>query len=130
MLPDNPRAVTPEVALITAIITQAYRDLFVPINEGGAPSVEVLRGRDQALAFLTNHKGQYAQHRNYLCSLIGWDGNVLAERIRMMLDGERPFASVNKEPSGRIRRKQELAAIRLRADWSGGVKDAELVAHS
>ena len=130
MLPYNSPAATPEVALITAIITQAYRDLFVPVGEGGVPSVEVMRGRDQALAFLTNHKGQYAQHRNYLCSLIGWDGNVLAESVRMMLDGARTFASVNKEPSERIRRRQELAVMRLRADWSGDVKDAEPVAHS
>ncbi|MEP3895677.1 MAG: hypothetical protein ABJN52_16995 [Litorimonas sp.] len=122
MLPDNSPSMTPEAALITAIITQAYRDLFVPVKEGVEPSDEVLRGRDQALAFLTNRTGPFAQHRDHLCSLIGWDGTVLAERITLMLDGVQPFTPMNKEPSERIRRKQEQAIVRLRGDWNGDVR--------
>lgn len=88
---------SPEAALVTAAIMQAYRDLFARVNDTTA-SLTTQTDQDQAIAFLTDDFGKWAQHRNHLCSLIGWDGDVLAARVRrMMLRGAfpDPNASVN-----------------------------------
>lgn len=81
---------SPEAALVTATIMQAYRDLFARVNDTTA-SLTTQTDQDQAIAFLTDDFGKWAQHRNHLCSLIGWDGDVLAARVRrMMLGGAFP----------------------------------------
>lgn len=89
---------TPEAALVTAIIMQAYRDLFVTIKSDANTSLASQTDQDKAIAFLTDNMGRWAQHRNHLCWLIGLDGNVLAERVRRMMQGgpfPDPYASSN-----------------------------------
>lgn len=111
---DLTRPQTPEAALITAIIMQAYRDLFVTVQPDTTKGFTTHAERDQAIAFLTDHTGAYARHRNYLCSLIGLDGNVLAERIRRMMEGaDFPHAPKDTTPTAR----HEKAVESLRRRW-------------
>lgn len=80
---------TPEQRLVAAILQQAYRDMFAvgrppgETNDGRADSASI----DGAIRFLTDTHGHKARWRNHYCSLIDLDGNELATRIRLMLDG-------------------------------------------
>jgi hypothetical protein len=106
---------SPETAFVTAIIMQAYRDLFVNVNTGSGPSFTTRCDQDQAIAFLTDQTGQFAAHRNHLCSLIGWDGNVLAARVRRMMDGDDfPIANGESTPTAQKRHKQLVESLRQR----------------
>lgn len=111
-LTDRPQ--TPEAAFITAIIMQAYHDLFVKVQQGTTVGFTRQFDQDQAIAFLTERTGVYARHRNYLCSLIGWDGDVLAARIVRMLEGEDFPLPADSTPAGRKRDAEAIARIRAR----------------
>lgn len=119
MLPDAPQ--TPEAALVTAILMQAYRDLFLSvINDSGATSASQTftsqPERDQAITFLTEQTGAMARHRNALCALIGWDGNLLATRVRAMMEGDDfPPSSPDATPLALAR--HATAVERLRERW-------------
>ena len=106
----------PEERLVTAIIMQAYRDLFTPVRDSASPSIVTQSDQDQAISFLTDSHGRFARRRNSLCSLIGWDGDVLAERIRVMMDGEN-FTHPNSEPSPDSLKRHTDAAERVRARY-------------
>lgn len=107
---------TPEAALITAIIMQAYRDLFARISDTTA-SLTTQTDQDQAIAFLTDDFGRWAQNRNHLCSLIGWDGDVLAARVRrMMLGGA--FPDPNASANAAVLVTHTAAVERVRARYT------------
>ena len=110
------RPSSPEERLVTAIIMQAYRDLFTPVRDAASPSIVTQLDQDQAIFFLTDTHGRFARHRNSLCSLIGWDGDVLAERIRAMMDGD-DFTHPNGEPSPDSLKRHTDAAERVRARY-------------
>ncbi|MEL6467884.1 MAG: hypothetical protein AAFQ58_23215 [Pseudomonadota bacterium] len=114
MLPDLPR--TPEAALVTAILSQAYRDLFVTVRTESNASFTTQSDQDQAITFLTDRAGAYAQHRNVLCALIGWDGDVLAARIRAMMDGD-DFAPPTPDATPATVERHAAAVERLRERW-------------
>lgn len=106
---------TPEAAFIAAIIMQAYRDLFVNVDTDSGRSFTTRSDQDQAIAFLTDTHGRFAAHRNHLCSLIGWDGNVLAARIRRMMDGDDfPIANGESTSAVRHRHRQYVESLRQR----------------
>lgn len=115
MLPqDGPQ--TPESALVTAILMQAYRDLFIAVKADGLSSFTTQSDQDQAISFLTDSAGSLARNRNALCSLIGWDGDALAKRIRAMMEGaDFPPPSPDPTPDKLARHKQ--AVERIRARW-------------
>jgi len=112
ILGDRPQ--TPEATLVTAIIMQAYRDLFMTVRTGATASFTARADQDQAMSFLTDRTGTLARHRNHLCSLIGWDGDVLAERIRAMMEGNDFPISPECTPAIRSRHAQDVEAIRAR----------------
>ena len=97
---------SPEAALVTAIIMQAYRDLFVTAKSDGQAAFTTQAEQDQAIAFLTDLTGPHARHRAFLCSLIGWDGNVLGERVRRMMEGaDFPLPTDRTPPPKSVTRK-------------------------
>ncbi|MEP3296466.1 MAG: hypothetical protein ABJO27_08305 [Pseudoruegeria sp.] len=110
----NPQ--TPEEAFVTAIIMQAYRDLFITIRSDGSSSFTTQADQDAAMSFLTDRSGTLARHRNDLCSLIDWDGDVLAARIRDMMDGA-DFPPPVPDPSPATIARHADAVERIRARW-------------
>ncbi|WP_417809629.1 hypothetical protein [Thioclava sp.] len=106
---------TTEAALVTAIIMQAYRDLFARVSDT-TTSLTTQTDQDQAIAFMTDDFGKWAQHRNHLCSLIGWDGDVLAARVRrMMLGGA--FPDPNASANAAVLASHTDAVERVRARY-------------
>ncbi len=78
---------TPETRLVHAILAQAIEDLFGSCIDLGRTNKDHMR--EQALIFLTAESGEHAKHRNDLCSLAGFDGEVLRSRIIAILEGRR-----------------------------------------
>lgn len=107
---------TPEATLVTAIIMQAYRDLFVSVRQESNASFTTQSDQDQAITFLTDRTGAFARHRNDLCSLIGWDGDVLAARLRGMMEGD-DFPHPSTDPKPAARAQHEAAVERIRRRW-------------
>ena len=107
---------SPEAVLVTAILMQAYRDLFIAIREDGTSSFTTQSEQDQAISFLTDQAGSLARNRNALCSLIGWDGDTLASRVRAMMNGD-DFPPSAPDPSPVARKRHEKAVARIRARW-------------
>lgn len=105
---------SPEAALVTAIIMQAYRDLFVTAKPGTQATFTTQAEQDQAIAFLTDRIGPHARHRAYLCSLIGWDGNVLGERVRRMMEGADFPLATDRTPTAQKRHAEAVKQIRAR----------------
>lgn len=115
MLPqDGPQ--TPESALVTAILMQAYRDLFIAIKADGSSAFTTQAEQDQAVSFLTDGTGSLARNRNALCSLIGWDGDALAKRIRAMMEGA-DFPPPTSDPTPSTLARHRQAVERIRARW-------------
>ncbi|MDZ4095211.1 MAG: hypothetical protein U1D35_09920 [Paracoccaceae bacterium] len=82
------RPTTPEQHLASAILAQAFTDMF-----GGAVNQSETRDTVDTIAitamrYLTDHHGQSAQWRNKWCDFLDLDGDVLATRVRMILDGK------------------------------------------
>ena len=115
MLPTDQKQ-TPEAALVTAILMQAYRDLFVSVRTESNASFTTQSDQDQAITFLTDHAGAMARHRNALCALIGWDGNVLAARVRAMMDGN-TFPPPTPDATPATLERHATAVVRLRQRW-------------
>lgn len=107
---------TPEATFVTAIIMQAYRDLFVSVRQESNASFTTQSDQDQAITFLTDRTGAFARHRNDLCSLIGWDGDVLAVRLRGMMEGD-DFPHPSTDPKPAARAQHEVAVERIRRRW-------------
>lgn len=105
---------SPEAALVTAIIMQAYRDLFVTAKSDGQAAFTTQAEQDQAIAFLTDRTGPHARQRAFLCSLIGWDGNVLGERIRRMMEGADFPMPADRTPAALKRHAEAVENIRAR----------------
>ncbi|MCR9125455.1 MAG: hypothetical protein NXH82_04960 [Rhodobacteraceae bacterium] len=114
LAPDTPQ--TPEAALVTAILMQAYRDLFVSVRTESNASFTTQSDQDQAITFLTDQAGATARHRNALCALIGWDGNVLAARVRAMMDGN-TFPPPTPDATPATLERNAAAVVRLRQRW-------------
>lgn len=108
------RPQSPEAALITAIIMQAYRDLFVTAKSNGQATFTTQAERDQAIAFLTDRIGSHARHRAFLCSLIGWDGDVLAERVGRMMEGADFPLTTDRTPAAQERHAEAVKDLRAR----------------
>ena len=85
---DRDSGPSPEVRLVRAILAQAIQDLFGSCIDLGRTNKDHMR--EQALTFLTAEGGQHAKHRNDLCSLAGFDGDVLRPRIIATLEGRLP----------------------------------------
>ena len=115
MLPTDQKQ-TPEAALVTAILMQAYRDLFVTVRSESNASFTTQSDQDQAITFLTDQTGAMARHRNALCSLIGWDGAVLAARVRGMMDGD-TFTNPTPDANAAAQERHADAVERLRQRW-------------
>ena len=112
MFGDSPQS--PEAALVTAIIMQAYRDLFMTAKSDGQAAFTTQAEQDQAIAFLTDRTGPHARHRAFLCSLIGWDGNVLGERVRRMMEGADFPLPTDRTPTAQKRHAQAVETLRAR----------------
>lgn len=115
MLPQD-RLETPESALVTAILMQAYRDLFIAIKSDGSATFTAQSEQDQAISFLTDQAGSLARNRNALCSLIGWDGDALASHVRTMMEGA-DFPPPTPDPTPGTLARHEQAVKRIRARW-------------
>ena len=102
---------TPEQRLFAAILQQAVRDLFAEgiRSHDGRPDVAAT---DQAIRLLTDTSGSYAQWRRDLCLRIDQDGDKLAARIRMMLEGEIDFPPIDERMAKR--RAAQVAFVRER----------------
>lgn len=112
MFGDGPQS--PEAAFITAILMQAYRDLFVTTKPDTNATFTTQAEQDQAIAFLTDRTGPHARHRARLCSLIGWDGDVLGERIRRMMEGADFPLPTDRTPAAQKRHAEAVKDIRGR----------------
>lgn len=97
-----------------AIIAQAWRDMFVQAGASRDGSFTTYSDQDQAIVFLTDRTGAHARHRNLLCSLIGWDGDVLAERVSGMMAGNDFPPSLDSTLSGQKRYAEAIEQIRAR----------------
>lgn len=115
MLPQD-RLETPESALVTAILMQAYRDLFIAIKSDGPATFTAQSEQDQAISFLTDQAGSLARNRNVLCSLIGWDGDALSSRVRAMMEGS-DFPPPTPDPTPGTLARHEKAVMRIRVRW-------------
>lgn len=76
---------TPERRLAAAIVAQAFSDMSATDTRDGESSDTIAT---QAIRFLTDRAGNAAQWRNRWCSYLDLDGDVLAARVRRILDGE------------------------------------------
>lgn len=90
---DGDAPQTPEQALVTAILMQAYRDLFLTVRN------------------VSN-----AYYRNAYCALIGWDGDLFAARLRAMMEGA-PFPYPSPDPKPAARKRHAEAVELLRERW-------------
>jgi hypothetical protein len=82
------RPTTPEQKLAAAILAQAFKDMF-----GGAANESVTHDTVDTIAitamrYLTDRHGLLAQWRNKWCDFLDLDGDVLATRVRLILDGK------------------------------------------
>ena len=68
--------------MFAAVITLAYGDLW-------APDANAKQGRDQAYLLLTQQRGQWADHRTFLCDQCGVNGQKLRDFIWEQLQGVR-----------------------------------------
>ena len=114
MIPQASGPQSTEAALVTAILMQAYRDLFVTAKSDGQATFTTQAEQDQAITFLTDQTGPHARHRAFLCSLIGWDGNVLGERIRRMMEGADFPMPTDRTPAAQKRHAEAVKQIRAR----------------
>lgn len=114
---DLPDALqTPERALVTAILMQAYRDLFLMVSDESGATFTSRSERNQAISFLTDRAGTLAHYRNAYCALIGWDGDELATSVRAMMDGA-PFPHPTLDPTPATLKRHAAAVERLRERW-------------
>lgn len=79
------RPTTPEQALAAAILAQAYSDMFATDNRD-KQAVDTIAV--SAMRYLTDRHGLSAQWRNRWCDALDLDGDMLATRVRMILDGQ------------------------------------------
>lgn len=98
------RASTPEQSLAAAILAQAFTDMF---HLGTREDVDT--EAVQAMRYLTDRYGQVAHWRNKWCSYLDLDGDLLATRVRMILDGK-------VDPPRGVHLAQRLE--RARARWA------------
>lgn len=109
---DRDSGPSPEVRLVQAILAQAIEDLFGSCIDLGRTNKDHMR--EQALTFLIAEGGQHAKHRNDLCELAGFDGDILRSRIIATLEG-RLSADFILEGKGR----RDLKGIaEARAMWA------------
>jgi hypothetical protein len=70
--------------LAAAILAQAFSDMFLT-DSSEIESVDTVAVH--AMRYLTDRHGQSAYWRNKWCSYLDLDGDTLATRVRMILDG-------------------------------------------
>lgn len=68
--------------MFAAVVTQAYTDLW-------SPDANAKPGRDQAYLLLTQKRGQWAEHRTFLCDQVGVDGDKVRDFVWDQLEGVR-----------------------------------------
>lgn len=78
-------ASTPEQRLAAAILAQTFSDMFLT-DSREIESVDTVAV--QAMRYMTDRHGQSAYWRNKWCSYFDLDGDTLATRVRMILDGQ------------------------------------------
>ena len=79
------RPTTPEQHLAAAILAQAFSDMFATDNRD-KQAVDTIAV--SAMRYLTDRYGLSAQWRNRWCDCLDLDGDMLATRVRMILDGQ------------------------------------------
>lgn len=87
MIFERTRLNTPEEHLGFAILSRAVADLFIGDNYHGN-NQDVIRR--EALVFLTDKDGQWAQSRADFCTLCGVDPSLLRDRVIDILEGRAP----------------------------------------
>lgn len=107
---------TPERRLAAAIVAQAFSDMSATDTRDGESSDTIAT---QAIRFMTDRAGHAAQWRNRWCSYLDLDGDVLAARVRQILDGEidatdamRGLARVALFEQGIARARERWARLR------------------
>lgn len=82
------RPTTPEQKLAAAILAQAFSDMFGGAANHGETRDTVDTNAVSAMRYLTDRHGQSAHSRNQWCDFLNQDGDMLAIRVRMILDGK------------------------------------------
>ncbi|MGR3792759.1 hypothetical protein [Vannielia sp. SX4] len=85
------RKSTPEQRFVAAIIAQAFSDMSGAATDKVSQSTSNSNNAQRAMIFLTERHGAFAKWRNELCDYLGFDGDVLAERVRSILDSDLPW---------------------------------------
>ena len=75
--------------LFAAVIEQAFRELFIPQSSHDGDREY---SRYESIRLLTADYGEWAAHRNWLCTCANIDGDALANNVRQMLLGNQPIA--------------------------------------
>jgi len=101
---------TPEQRYIVGIIAQAFEDMSTSATKDRHQSRHADNDARSAMLFLTERYGAHANWRNDLCSLIDVDGDLLTQRVRMILDYDLTWPQQRRSPGVTI---------------SGGAKEAE-----
>lgn len=90
------RKLSPEQSLAAAILTQAFSDMSPGNSNIDHQATRERNDARTAMVFLTTTYGEMAKWRNELCDYLHLDGNVLAERVRMILNGDLPWPDVRE----------------------------------
>lgn len=113
MFISSERCSTPEERLVVGILMAALWDMLLPEH----PTQTDIAERDASIAFFTRRGDRYARHRNALCSLLGINGDTMAERVRLILDGQAPFPARTLEPTPTVLRWHTKKTDELRSYW-------------
>lgn len=74
---------TPETALILGAIYQAWDDARMPVDpnrRSSSGSAVTAKDRMEAIAFLTEDCGEWAESRVMMCSAVGIDPDLLRQK--------------------------------------------------
>lgn len=111
----------PEQKLAAAIIAQAFNDMSGSQSKVESAASQAENDARSAILFLTARYGDNARWRNELCGYLDLDGDVLAERVRKILDGDIPWPDARtREANESFDRGTKLAdrkAERARTLW-------------
>jgi len=110
MIFERTRHNTPEEHLGFAILTRAVADLFIGDSHTPTQAETVRR---EALRFLTDKEGQWAQSRADFCTLCGVDPSLLRDRVIDILEerAELNMGDTRKEVVARLDLAQALWRI-------------------
>jgi len=87
---DVTREKTADEKLACAVILRAWQDMIDDkgVRSDSRHARQTLNDTQSAILFLTQEKGIWADKRNLMCEIGGFDSNALRERAKKWLNGD------------------------------------------